>query len=122
VLLAGKNFVVAGYGWCGRGLASRTRDMGAQIIVTEVGPMKALEAVMDGYQVTTVENAAKIGDFFCTVTGDINVVDAYHLEVMKDGAIVANSGRFNVEINIPALKKMSIGDQYTTREVYGVIA
>jgi adenosylhomocysteinase len=125
VLLAGKNFVVAGYGWCGRGLASRARGMGAQVIVTEVDPMKALEAVMNGYQVMAMENAAKIGDFFCTVTGDINVVDAHHFEVMKDGAIVANSGHFNVEINIPALQKMSVGepslvrpfvDQYTTKD------
>src|SRR5512134_324270 len=125
VLLAGKNFVVAGYGWCGRGLASRARGMGAQVIVTEVDPLKALEAVMDGYQVMAMAEAAKIGDFFCTVTGDINVVDGHHFEVMKNGAIVANSGHFNVEINIPALKKMSVGDptlvrpfvdQYTTKD------
>src|SRR5512138_849231 len=115
VLLAGKNFVVAGYGWCGRGLASRARGMGAQVIVTEVDPLKALEAVMDGYQVMSMEQAAKIGDFFCTVTGDINVVDEHHFAVMKDGAIVANSGHFNVEINIPALKKMSIGDPNLVR-------
>src|SRR5512141_1386726 len=125
VLLAGKNFVVAGYGWCGRGLASRARGMGAQVIVTEVDPMKALEAVMDGFQVMSMAEAAKIGDFFCTVTGDINVIDGRHFEVMKDSAIVANSGHFNVEINIPALQKMSIGDpnlvrpfvdQYTTKD------
>src|ERR687890_1426598 len=91
VLLAGKNFVVAGYGWCGRGLASRARGMGAQVIVTEVDPLKALEAVMDGYQVMSMAEAAKIGDFFCTVTGDINVIDGHHFEVMKNGAIVANS-------------------------------
>ncbi|MFZ5909466.1 MAG: adenosylhomocysteinase [Chloroflexota bacterium] len=125
VLLAGKNFVVAGYGWCGRGLASRARGMGALVIVTEVDPLKALEAVMDGYQVMPMMDAAKIGDIFCTVTGDLNVVDKHHFEVMKDGAIVANSGHFNVEINIPALEKMSQGkpnlvrpfvDQYTTKD------
>lgn len=125
VLLAGKNFIVAGYGWCGRGLASRARGMGAQVIVTEVDPMKALEAVMDGYQVMPMHDAAKIGDVFCTVTGDINVLDGTHFKVMKDGAIVANSGHFNVEINIPALKKMSKGEpnlvrpfveQYTTND------
>ncbi len=125
VLLAGKNFIVAGYGWCGRGLASRARGMGALVIVTEVDPLKALEAVMDGFQVMPMKDAAKIGDIFCTVTGDINVIDAGHFEVMKDGAIVANSGHFNVEINIPALEKMSTGkpnlvrpfvDQYTTKD------
>ncbi len=125
VLLAGKNFVVAGYGWCGRGLASRARGMGSLVIVTEVDPMKALEAVMDGYQVMPMIEAAKIGDIFCTVTGDINVLDGHHFEVMKDGAIVANSGHFNVEINIPALESQSNGkpnlvrpfvDQYTTKD------
>jgi len=115
VLLAGKNFVVAGYGWCGRGLASRARGMGAQVIVTEVDPLKALEAVMDGYQVMPMAQAAKIGDILCTVTGDLNVVDAHHFEVMKDGAIVANSGHFNVEINIPALQKMSKGEPARVR-------
>ncbi len=109
VLLAGKRFVVAGYGWCGRGLAMRARGMGALVIVTEVDPLKALEAVMDGYEVMPMEEAAKIGDIFCTVTGDINVVDRRHFEVMKDGAIVANSGHFNVEINIPALAQMAKG-------------
>jgi adenosylhomocysteinase len=107
VLLAGKNFVVAGYGWCGRGLASRARGMGALVIVTEVDPLKALEAVMDGFQVMPMMEAAKIGDIFCTVTGDINVVDTCHFEVMKDGAIIANSGHFNVEINIPGLQRIS---------------
>ncbi|MDX1378004.1 MAG: adenosylhomocysteinase [Anaerolineales bacterium] len=125
VLLAGKNFVVAGYGWCGRGLASRARGMGAHVIVTEVDPMKALEAVMDGYQVMPMEDAVKIGDFFCTLTGDINVLDKHHFENMKDGAIVSNSGHFNVEINIPALAEMSQGkpelvrpfvEQYTTKD------
>jgi adenosylhomocysteinase len=106
VLLAGKVFVVAGYGWCGRGLASRARGMGARVVVTEIDPMKALEAVMDGYEVMTMLEASKIGDIYCTVTGDINVLDGKHFEAMKDGAIVANSGHFNVEINIPALARM----------------
>jgi adenosylhomocysteinase len=107
VLLAGKNFVVAGYGWCGRGLASRARGMGAKVIVTEVDPLPALEAVMDGFQVMPMEEAVRIGDIFVTVTGDLNVIDKHHMEMMKDGAIIANSGHFNVEINIPALEKMS---------------
>jgi adenosylhomocysteinase len=107
VLLAGKTFVVVGYGWCGRGLASRVRGMGSNVIVTEVDPLKALEAVMDGYRVMPMEEAAKIGDIFVTLTGDISVIDTQHFELMKDGAIVANSGHFNVEINIPELEKMS---------------
>ncbi len=115
VLLAGKVFVVAGYGWCGRGLAMRARGMGSHVIVTEVDPLKALEAVMDGYQVMPMAEAAKIGDIFCTLTGDINVIDTHHFEVMKDGAIVANSGHFNVEINIPGLQKMSKGDPKLVR-------
>ena len=115
VLLAGKNFVVAGYGWCGRGLAMRARGMGSQVIVTEVDPLKALEAVMDGYQVMPMAEAAKIGDIFCTLTGDINVIDTHHFEVMKDGAIVANSGHFNVEINIPGLAELSKGDPKLVR-------
>ena len=109
ILLAGKNFVVAGYGWCGRGLASRARGMGANVIVTEVDPLPALEAVMDGYRVMPMAEAARIGDIFCTVTGDLNVIDGAHFENMKDGAIIANSGHFNVEINIPALETMSRG-------------
>ncbi len=115
VLLAGKNFVVAGYGWCGRGLASRARGMGALVIVTEVDPLKALEAVMDGFQVMPMMDAAKIGDILCTVTGDINIIDKHHFEVMKDGAIVANSGHFNVEINIPALAALSKGEPKLVR-------
>ena len=107
VLLAGKTFVVAGYGWCGRGLAMRARGLGANIVVTEVDPLPALEAVMDGYRVMPMKEAAQIGDIFVTVTGDLNVVDRSHFEVMKDGAIVANSGHFNVEINIPALESMA---------------
>ena len=107
ILLAGKTFVVAGYGWCGRGIAMRARGMGASVVVTEVDPLKALEAVMDGFRVMTMLEAASIGDIFITATGDINVIDRHHFEVMKDGAILANSGHFNVEVNIPALKKMS---------------
>ncbi|HIE58326.1 MAG TPA: adenosylhomocysteinase [Anaerolineales bacterium] len=108
VLLAGKTFVVAGYGWCARGLAMRARGMGANVIVTEVEPLKALEAVMDGFRVMPMLEAAPIGDIFCTLTGDINVIDKHHFEAMKDGAIVSNSGHFNVEINIPALEKMAV--------------
>ena len=107
ILLAGKNFVVAGYGWCGRGLAMRARGMGANVIITEVDPLPALEAVMDGFRVMLMVNAARIGDIFVTLTGDINVIDKHHFELMKDGAIVANSGHFNVEINIPALEEMA---------------
>ena len=107
VLLAGKVFVVAGYGWCARGLATRARGMGASVIVTEVDPLKALEAVMDGFRVMTMNEAVKEGNIFCTLTGDINVIDKHHFENMKDGAIVSNSGHFNVEINIPALEQMS---------------
>ena len=107
VLLAGKVFVIAGYGWCGRGLAMRARGMGANVVVTEVDPLPALEAVMDGFRVLEMSEAARIGDIFVTVTGDLNVIDQPHFEVMKDGAIVANSGHFNVEINIPALEKIS---------------
>ncbi len=107
ILLAGRVFVVAGYGWCGRGLASRARGMGSNVVVTEIDPLKALEAVMDGYRVMPMIEAARIGDIFCTVTGDLNVIDQAHFEVMKDGAIVANSGHFNVEINIPALESIS---------------
>jgi len=108
VLLAGKTFVIGGYGWCARGLAMRARGMGANVIVTEVDPLKALEGVLDGFRVMPMMEAAPIGDFFVTLTGDINVVDKHHFEVMKDGAIVANSGHFNVEINIPALDEMSV--------------
>ena len=107
ILLAGKNFVVAGYGWCGRGLAMRARGMGASVIVTEVDPLPALEAVMDGFRVLPMAEAARIGDIFVTLTGDINVIDKHHFESMKDGAIVSNSGHFNVEINIPALEQMA---------------
>jgi adenosylhomocysteinase len=107
VLLAGKTFVVAGYGWCGRGLAMRARGMGSNVIVTEIDPLPALEAVMDGFRVMPMVEAARIGDIFCTVTGDLNVIDCAHFEVMKDGAIISNSGHFNVEINIPGLEEMA---------------
>ena len=107
VLLAGKTFVIAGYGWCGRGLAQKARGMGANVVVTEIDPIMALEAVMDGFRVMPMNEAVLIGDFFCTLTGDINVLDKHHFEAMKDGAIVSNSGHFNVEINIPSLKEMS---------------
>jgi len=99
--------VVAGYGWCGRGLAMKAKGMGANVIVTEVDPLPALEALMDGFRVMPMKEAALIGDIFVTLTGDLNVIDRHHFELMKDGAIVANSGHFNVEINIPALEEMS---------------
>jgi adenosylhomocysteinase len=106
-LLAGSTFVVAGYGWCGRGLASRARGMGAQVIVTEVDALRALEAVMDGYQVMPMAQAARIADIFCTLTGDKSVLAVEHFQAMKDGAIIANSGHFNVEIDIPALERLA---------------
>ncbi|HEV2387666.1 MAG TPA: adenosylhomocysteinase [Candidatus Acidoferrales bacterium] len=107
LLLAGTNFVIAGYGWCGRGLAMRARGLGAKVIVTEINPVKALEAAMDGYRVMPMAEAARIGDVFVTVTGNKNVIAAEHFERMKDGAVVANSGHFNVEIDIPALERMA---------------
>jgi adenosylhomocysteinase len=107
VLLAGKVFVVAGYGWCGRGLASRARGMGSQVIVTEVDPLRALEAVMDGFQVMPMAEAARVGDIFVTVTGDVNVLDRAHFEAMKDGVILANSGHFNSEINLAAMDDLA---------------
>jgi len=121
VLLAGKTFVVAGYGWCSRGIAMRARGLGAQVVVTEVDPLRALEAVMDGFRVLPMLEAAKIGDIFVTSTGDKNVIDRHHIALMQDGALLANSGHFNVEINIPALEDMAVEkrrvrdfvDQYT---------
>ena len=107
ILLAGKYFVVAGYGWCGRGLAMRAKGMGAKVVVTEIDQTKALEAVMDGFQVMPMEDAAKIGDVFVTLTGNKSVIRKEHMMKMKDGAIIANSGHFNVEINIPDLEKLS---------------
>jgi len=106
-LVAGSIVVVAGYGWCGRGVASRAKGMGADVIVTEVAPLKALEAVMDGYRVLAMEEAARVGDFFITVTGNLKVIRKEHFAVMKDGAIVCNSGHFNVEIDIPALERLA---------------
>jgi adenosylhomocysteinase len=108
ILLAGKTVVVGGYGWCSRGIAMRAEGMGANVIVTEVDPLRALEAVMDGYRVMPMLEAARIGNIFVTSTGDKNVIDRHHFEVMKDGAMVANSGHFNVEINIPALREMAV--------------
>jgi adenosylhomocysteinase len=107
VLLAGKTFVVAGYGWCGRGLASRARGHGADVVVTEVNPVRALEAAMEGFRVLPMERAAEVGDIFVTVTGDVNVLDRAHFERMKDGAILANSGHFNSEINLRALDELA---------------
>ena len=107
LLWAGKNVVVCGYGWCGHGLALRAKGMGAQVIVTEVDPVRALEAAMDSFRVMPIKSAARIGDIFITVSGDKNVIDLPHLKLMKDGAILANSGHFNVEINIPALENLS---------------
>ena len=115
LLLAGSKFVVAGYGWCGRGLAMRAKGLGAEVIVTEIDPTKALEAVMDGFRVMSMAEAAKIGDIFCTVTGNKSVLRAEHFEHMKDGAVISNSGHFNVEIDIPALEKAS-SSKRTTRE------
>jgi adenosylhomocysteinase len=106
-LICGTTVVVAGYGWCGRGVAMRAKGMGADVIVTEIDPVKAIEAVMDGYRVMQMEQAAAIGDFFITVTGNLKVIRGEHFAAMKDGAIVSNSGHFNVEIDIPALEKLS---------------
>ena len=124
ILWAGKRVVVVGYGWCGRGVAMRAKGLGAHVSVTEVDPIRALEAVMDGFPVLPMAEAARIGDLFITVTGNIHAIDEAHLEVMKDGALVANSGHFNVEINIPALETMaqekrtvrSFVDEYTLRD------
>lgn len=107
ILWAGKKVVICGYGWCGHGIALRAKGLGSQVIITEVKPVRALEAVMDGYQVMPLLEAAKVGDIFITTTGDKNVIDKVHLQVMKDGAILANSGHFNVEINIPALESLA---------------
>jgi adenosylhomocysteinase len=108
VLLAGRRFVVCGYGWVGRGVAMRARGMGAHVVVTEVDPLRALEALMDGYEVLTMDRAAEVGDIFCTATGDKHVLSKSHFERMKDGAILANTGHFNVEIEIPALREMAV--------------
>src|SRR3989344_3620910 len=124
VLLAGKKFVVCGYGWCGRGLASRARGMGAQVIITEVDPIKALEAVMDGFSVMRIADAARVGDIFVTVTGDKTVISFEHMQKMKDGALIANSGHFNVEIAVAELEKRAKSkrqvrpyvDEYTLKD------
>ncbi len=115
-LVAGKTIVVAGYGWCSKGIAKRADGLGGNVIITEVDPLKALEAVMDGFRVMPMAEAARIGDIFITATGDINILDKHHFEVMKDGALVANSGHFNVEINIPALGALSVGKPRRVRE------
>jgi adenosylhomocysteinase len=107
VLLAGANVIVAGYGWCGRGAAMRAKGMGAHVVVTEIDPVKAIEAVMDGFKVMPMEKAAPLGDVFVTITGNINVIRKEHFQKMKDGAIVCNSGHFNVEIDIPGLEELS---------------
>jgi adenosylhomocysteinase len=108
VLLAGKRFVVSGYGWVGRGVALRARGLGSHVIVTEVDPLRALEALMDGFEVLPMAQAARVGDVFCTATGDKHVIAREHLEVMKDGALLANTGHFNVEIDIPALRSLAV--------------
>jgi adenosylhomocysteinase len=115
ILLAGKTVVVAGYGWCGKGIAMRMRGMGARVIVTEINPVRALEAAMDGFAVSTMDRAALLGDLFVTATGNINVIDAEHFAQMKDGAIMANSGHFNSEVNIKALEEMSGEGRRTLR-------
>jgi len=107
MLLAGKNVVVAGYGWCGRGVAMKARGMGSKVIVTEVDEVKALEAVMDGFQVMSMTKAAALGDLFITLTGDIHVIDKHHFKLMKSGVVICNSGHFDVEINVAALSKMA---------------
>ena len=115
-LVAGKTVVVAGYGWCSKGIARRADGLGGNVIVTEIDPLKALEAVMDGFRVMPMSEAAAIGDIFVTATGDINVLDTHHFAAMKDGALVANSGHFNVEINIPGLEEMAVGPGRRVRE------
>jgi adenosylhomocysteinase len=124
ILLAGKNFVVGGYGWCSKGIAMRAKGLGANVIVTEIQPTRALEAVMDGYRVMTMTEAAPIGDIFVTATGNINVIRKEHMQKMKDGAIMCNSGHFNVEINISELEALSTAkrtmrpnmEEYTLKE------
>jgi adenosylhomocysteinase len=117
VLLAGRVFVVAGYGWCGKGLASRARGMGARVVVTEIDPLKGLEATMDGFEVLPMEQAALIGDIFCTATGNRDILRREHFERMKDGAIVSNTGHFNVEIDIPALEGLSTARRHARDNV-----
>jgi adenosylhomocysteinase len=115
MLLAGKRVVVAGYGWCGKGVASRARGMGSKVIVTEIDPIRALEAAMDGFEVMSMKEAAKIGDLFITLTGDMHVVGKEHLKAMKDGAVVCNSGHFDIEIDLKALKQMATKEEKNVR-------
>lgn len=115
VLLAGKRVVVAGYGWCGKGVASRARGMGSKVIVTEVDPIRALEATMDGFEVMTMKEAAKVGDLFITLTGDMHVIGKEHLGLMKDGAVICNSGHFDVEIDLKALRQMAVKEEKNVR-------
>jgi len=115
ILLAGKRAVVAGYGWCGKGVASRARGMGAKVVVTEVDPIRALEAAMDGFEVMTMKEAAKVGDLFITLTGDMHVIGEEHLRLLKDGAIICNSGHFDIEIDLKALKKMAVKEEKNVR-------
>jgi adenosylhomocysteinase len=115
MLLAGKRVVVAGYGWCGKGVTSRARGMGSKVIVTEVDPIRALEAAMDGFEVMSMKEAAKIGDLFITLTGDMHVIGKEHLKLMKDGAVVCNSGHFDIEIDLKALKKMAVKEEKNVR-------
>ncbi|MBI4488055.1 MAG: adenosylhomocysteinase [Deltaproteobacteria bacterium] len=115
ILLAGKRVVVAGYGWCGKGVASRARGMGSKVIVTEVDPIRALEAAMDGFEVMTMKEAAKVGDLFITLTGDMHVIGKEHLGLMKDGAVICNSGHFDVEIDLKALRQMAVKEEKNVR-------
>lgn len=130
ILIAGKTIVISGYGWCGRGLAMRARGMGAKVVITEIDSIKALEAAMDGFQVTSMIKASKIGDLFCTLTGNINVIDKQHFNLMKHSATVCNSGHFDCEVNIKALKQMAVKvrknvrnfvDEYTIKDTKGKI-
>ena len=117
VLLAGKNFVVSGFGDCGRGVASRAQGLGANVIVTEVDEIRALEAVMDGYRVMPMSEAVKVGDIFCTVTGDRDIIRTEHIEAMKDGAIISNAGHFDIEIDVAGLRKMASSERIVRRNV-----
>jgi adenosylhomocysteinase len=117
VLIAGRNVVISGYGDCGRGVSSRARGLGANVIVTEVDEIRALEAVMDGFRVMPMSEAAKIGDIFCSVTGDRDIIRTEHIEVMKDGAIISNAGHFDIEIDVAGLRKMATTEKTVRRNV-----